>query len=108
MSARLVRDKMHNFFPPGQLGSLRPVEDREEHLRLLRQKIIEEAGELALAPSAVAAAIEAPDLIETIFALMLLLGIDEQAVARLRERKWQERGGFTQGVVLDPEMRREI
>lgn len=104
MGAKLVRGRVQDL--PWRAESekqyVRKVVDPAEHIRLLRQKILEEVGEMFAAPSPENAAHEAADVLEAIAAYLTLIGLkDNNQVNLLREAKFEARGGFFEGIVYE-------
>lgn len=99
MSARLVRDNMPRDHP--RPDEFRIVTNAAEHRHLLRRKIIEKAGEVALAPSGIDLMEEIADLFEVIQSIIEVEGLQAAVLAELAEAKRRARGGFTGGVVWD-------
>jgi predicted house-cleaning noncanonical NTP pyrophosphatase (MazG superfamily) len=109
MSARLVRDRIGELswkFEDAKQG-LRPTVDREEHLRLIRQKLLEEVAEFLAATSEQESFEEAADIFQVIIDMIginmpnwggteLLAAVDD-----IRLKKLTERGGFSQGTVWE-------
>lgn len=88
---KLVRDKMGDgrFDAPGI--EYRPIEDRDEAIKLLRQKLIEEAAEYIVNPSVD----EMADIEETCLALAQIdLQVSPTQIETARVCKRSERGGF--------------
>jgi len=95
--AKLVRD---GYKPSNNGFSLRKVENQLEHSSLLRKKMSEELFELAEDNTRVGAAIEAGDLIESVFSYCLIQwGLTEDEVMSERKKKSDRLGGFTIGKV---------
>lgn len=87
---KLVRDGVAKYLD----GSLtyEPTENREEYIRLLRAKLVEEAVEYIQDPSLS----ELGDVLEVVRALAENdLGSSLTDVLRFAERKFLDRGGFT-------------
>lgn len=94
---KLVRDQMLSKIGDGTLRYAQ-IEDRAEHLRLLRGKLVEEAVEYLLDPSAE----EAADILQV---LVDLAEVDPaipgwHVVEEVRSRKLAERGGFRMGTIM--------
>lgn len=90
---KLVRDRVPQFLTDGGVHYRRMP--REDHVRQLRAKLVEEALEYVLNPSLG----ELADVQEAVRALALVdLGLDASAVNREAHEKRTERGGFADGV----------
>lgn len=101
---KLIRDGLATspweFMPEGK-KFVRPVHNLEEHLSLLRRKILEEAAELIESRTPMEAACEAADLMEAISAFLRKMG-SSMTTARLDQiTKFEARGGFEHGTVWD-------
>ena len=104
MGAKLVRDRIEElpWRAEQEKKYLRLVTSTEEHIRLLRQKILEKLGELFSAESPLKAAEEAADVMEAMAVYLSLLGVEDTDVVNLiRDKKYDERGGFQIGVVYE-------
>lgn len=103
MGARLVRDYV------GQIPwdreemkqHLRPVHDDQEHKALLRLKLEEEVAELLAARSEAEMVDELVDIYEVLEAFVDQHHISREDIAQRQANKYQERGGFLTGVVLE-------
>lgn len=100
MSEKLVRDKIaeYVFNQRGELLNTRKASD-EEMLQLLKNKIIEEANEVANAESMAHLAEELADVLEVIKAIAVKQNITD-LIFEKRESKFLERGGFSDGIIL--------
>lgn len=89
---KLVRDRVGPLASPGfvTFGSV----PREQHLPLLRRKLIEEAIEYLDDPSAD----ELADVLQVVYDLCDLEGFTLGEVDDLRRGKEQKRGGFRHGM----------
>jgi predicted house-cleaning noncanonical NTP pyrophosphatase (MazG superfamily) len=110
MSGRLVRDNIGNIDWKNEADKklLRTVHSPEEHLNLLRRKLLEEAGEMIIpavcdAPDGYNDALseEMADVLEVLFAYAEVCHIPWDKVLFMNERKRAERGGFTRGIVWE-------
>ncbi|HZO70040.1 MAG TPA: hypothetical protein VFB74_34020 [Kribbellaceae bacterium] len=101
---KLIRDNLADapweFLPEGK-RFVRPINDRAEHLSLLRRKILEEAGELFEADSPNARAREAGDILQALEDYLSLSGTDIFEALEAKQRKYEQRGGFRKGTVWD-------
>jgi predicted house-cleaning noncanonical NTP pyrophosphatase (MazG superfamily) len=86
---------------PDAKAALRKVRNEDEHIDLLHQKLIEEAGELMYAISRDDLAEEAGDLVEVIYALCRIRGVTLTTLETRRIQKLRTHGGFGGGVVWD-------
>lgn len=92
---KLVRDKI-----PELICDAMPivhVADDVEYEAALRRKLQEEMDEFLADPSAE----EAADVLEVMHALCALHGVDLSTLEDVRQKKVNERGGFSGRVILD-------
>ncbi len=93
---KLIRDKVPEIMKAkGEMPKTHVAGD-EEYARLLIAKLIEEAHEYRLKPSAE----ELGDILEVVHALAQQYGGFEK-VDDVRKKKTAERGNFSQKIVLD-------
>lgn len=107
MGARLVRDRIgeleHWSIPEAKAG-LRPVADREEHRRLLVQKLLEEVGEFIVTETYQNAIEEAADVLEVLCSFLEVYHGNGNPLRRVIDRlqaKYAERGGFEIGTAWE-------
>lgn len=107
MGVKLVRDRMGEI-PWGDENAkkyLRPVKNKDEHIRLLYQKLLEELGELLACDEPTDAVEEIADIQEVLEALTDILEKDPDVspgwAHDAKVRKYAERGGFDKGLVWD-------
>jgi predicted house-cleaning noncanonical NTP pyrophosphatase (MazG superfamily) len=101
---KLVRDRVASI-DTSQGLAYRPVADRDEHVLRLRAKLVEEVGEYLIDPSLD----ELADILQVVEDLALVdvpeaPGDHRLSLAMLRFRQYKkhnERGGFTEGVVME-------
>lgn len=92
---KLVRDGYRDATVPGLFFG--PVGGVNEHVQLLRQKLIEEVGEYLANPSIT----ELADVYAVLQALAVVdLGSTPEDVGGVALSKQQDRGGFYEGVVM--------
>jgi predicted house-cleaning noncanonical NTP pyrophosphatase (MazG superfamily) len=103
VTRKLVRDKMDQvpWTHEEAKSTLRPVDNREEHLELLRRKILEEAVELFQAPTKDGIEWEAADLMEVVTCYVMLSGAELNKVNENLRKKVAERGSFAVGLVWE-------
>ena len=92
-----VRDHIPEIIEAdGKWCLTRRVHGPDEHMVMLKEKIVEEAQEFIEDPSYE----EAADMVEVIKAFCHLNNLEWEAVLGAAERKQEERGGFYQGIIL--------
>jgi predicted house-cleaning noncanonical NTP pyrophosphatase (MazG superfamily) len=95
---KLVRDHIPDIIEDsGKTCSWRWTVDHEEHMRLLKLKIFEEACEFIENPCLE----EAADMLEVLRAFIDLNGFRFDDVVKTASDKSDKRGGFKAGVVLE-------
>lgn len=101
---KLIRDRLADIewpvLPEGR-RLVRPVIDRNEHLRLLKLKLLEECGELMDTTTPQQAAKEAADLLQVIDDYLTVMGVYRSEVENVRRAKMDRYGGFSAGTVWD-------
>lgn len=96
---KLVRDKIPEMIKQaGKQCEIATLRDRE-YQEALREKLIEEATEVASA-SPEEFVQELADLYEVIDALLIATGIDEETILAQQKQKHEERGGFQKRIKL--------
>ena len=94
---KLVRDKIPEVI--GKSGKKFDIHtaSKEEYAKLLEEKIKEEVNEYLEAKNLE----ELADVMEVLFGLANMLGYSEEQLLKKRLEKFEERGGFRDGVVLE-------
>lgn len=94
---KLVRDKIPEIIEvDGRKCEIR-IADKKEHYVLLEAKLEEEVKEFLEAKNLE----ELADVMEVLFGLADRLGYSEEDLITKREEKREERGGFSEGIVLE-------
>lgn len=94
---KLVRDRVSDIDTSEGLR-YRRVRDRDEHVKRLRAKLVEEVGEYLIDPSVG----ELADISQAVEDLARAdLGVSEVEVWNAKREKFEERGGFSEGVVME-------
>lgn len=96
---KLVRDRIADIICQSGKQCEVAVMPEAEFRQALREKLLEEAGEVAAASSENLVS-ELADLQEVIDALLRVYGIEREAVVKEQRRKRTERGGFEQRLRL--------
>jgi len=97
---KLIRDRIPEIMDDAGVSYEIETLDDEAFERALRAKLVEEAGEAAVAAGQGDLAKELADLLEVVRALMKATGLDPENVETLRERRRIERGGFARRLWL--------
>lgn len=77
------------------------IAEKEEYVRLLLSKLIEEATELSNAGSENHQKEEVADIREVLSAIQVALGFSEDELGEIQASKFTERGGFAGRIILD-------
>jgi len=93
---KLVRDGIPEVIKNEGRGCVVKTIDDREALKLLSEKIIEEANEFSAKPSME----EMADMLEVLYAIMKKNEWDPAEVERVRLEKVSKRGGFEKNVFL--------
>lgn len=94
---KLVRDHIPEIIEEdGKWCLTRTVHGVDEHMVLLKEKIVEEAEEFIANPSYE----EAADMLEVIKTFCYLNNLEFDAVISVAQNKQEERGGFYNGIIL--------
>jgi predicted house-cleaning noncanonical NTP pyrophosphatase (MazG superfamily) len=102
MGARLVRDRaLENWVVPGAERQVRPVTNKAEHLQLLRQKLLEECGEVIFAWRHEELTREIGDVLSVLQSLAERVGISWGEVLQLQHERDLKGGSFVRGLVWE-------
>ena len=94
---KLVRDRIPEIIEAdGKWCLARTVSGFDEHMHMLKEKILEEAQEFIEDPCAE----EAADMLEVVRAFCYLNNISWEDVSASADKKQTDRGGFVHGIVL--------
>lgn len=98
---KLVRDRIpERIVASGQHPVTREVAG-DELVTALKEKLVEEAKEALAAGDAESLVEELADVYEVLQALQREAGIEMSRVNDAKKKKWEERGGFEKGVILE-------
>ena len=94
---KLIRDYIPEIIEQdGKWCLTRSVQNPDEHLLMLKEKISEEAQEFIENPSYE----EAADMVEVVKAFCHIHNLEWDAVLSAAESKQETHGGFYQGIIL--------
>ena len=94
---KLVRDHIPELIEEdGKWCLTRRVHGADEHMVMLKEKIIEEAQEFIENPCYE----EAADMLEVVKAFCYLNGLEFDVAISAAQNKQEERGGFYSGIIL--------
>ena len=97
---KFVRDRIPEIIAEQGKQFATAVYDDTSYLNALKQKVIEEANEVASAESDAELIKEIGDLYEVLDALLAATGISRDDVSSLQEKRRIERGGFEDKLEL--------
>lgn len=94
---KLVRDKIPNIIEATGKKYDIHIASKDEHIELLQKKLQEEVNEYLEDNNLE----ELADIMEVVFGLANMHGCSIEELMKKREEKFEERGGFKEGVVLE-------
>jgi predicted house-cleaning noncanonical NTP pyrophosphatase (MazG superfamily) len=97
---KLVRDNIPQIIEEDGVSAEVKILSKQELIFNLKEKLIEEAGELKEASEKADQAREVADCLEVIYTLCEELKIDLREVEKERIRRKEKRGGFKKGIFL--------
>lgn len=99
---KLVRDNIPEIVgqKTGKEVKTRRLEDDQEYLEFLLKKVEEEAYELAHAEGREHLAEEVADVMEILDSLLELNGLAWEDIAKIKQTKAEERGGFKKRILM--------
>jgi len=98
MMKKLVRDKIPIILDQNKVKYRKYiVKNKEELKQYLIRKLIEEAEEFKENPCEE----EIADIIEVIEAIIETFDYDKNKILCIKRRKYQERGGFKEGIIIE-------
>ena len=104
---KLVRDRIPELISAGQPDAFSQATEAEFAL-LLRAKLLEEAAEAACAPDPAELLDELGDVLQVLYTLAQLAGLEPAEIECARARKARTAGAFTRRVVWhDPAARED-
>lgn len=97
---KLVRDRIPEIIEEsGLVAETRKLGD-EEYLKLLKEKLLEEGGEVIEAESSYELKKELADILEILVSLAEVKGITIKEVEEIRKRRGEKRGRFKEKIFL--------
>jgi len=96
---KLVRDKIPGMLDKKGISYEKIIADKEEYRGCLLEKLVEEATEFKEAKNEE----ELADVWEVIDALMKEFQFDHTKIMEIKKKKFDERGGFYQRIILKGE-----
>ncbi|WP_214107062.1 nucleoside triphosphate pyrophosphohydrolase [Acrocarpospora catenulata] len=94
--SKLVRDKIPQIIRATGMDPIVRVADSGEYAAQLRHKLREEVGEFLASDHDPE---ELADVLEVVYALAALVGVDRERLEKLRAAKAEERGGFAGRII---------
>lgn len=94
---KLVRDKIPQVIEKTGKKFDIHIASKEEYTKLLEEKLKEEVNEYIEDKNLE----ELADVMEVLFGLANILGYSEDELLKKRQEKFEERGGFKEGIVLE-------
>lgn len=94
---KLVRDLIPEIIAAKGQEAKTHIAEREEYEQKLREKLQEEVLEFMESGTPE----ELADILEVVYALGAVAGVDMAQLENIRKKKADERGGFTRRVVLE-------
>ncbi len=98
---KLVRDNIPAMIERDGKTATTHIAEKEEYVRFLLSKLIEEATELSNAEGEDRQKEELADVREVLSAIQVALGFPEDELGEIQASKFSERGGFTGRIILD-------
>ncbi|WP_368505208.1 phosphoribosyl-ATP pyrophosphohydrolase [Alkalihalophilus sp. As8PL] len=97
---KLVRDRIPEIIERSGKGFRTEILDTQGYDQQLREKLKEEMNELLEATSRKDVVEEMADLLEVVYALGSIHGVQPDEIQQVRMRKQSERGGFSDRIFL--------
>ena len=98
---KLVRDNIPTMIERDGKTASTHIAEKEEYVRFLLLKLIEEATELSNAEGLDHQKEEIADVREVLGAIQVTLGFPEDELGTIQASKFSERGGFAGRIILD-------
>ena len=100
-NGKLVRDRIPERIAANGGTPRTRIVDGDERKSLLKAKVLEEATEVSETHTTDSLVEELADLYEVLQAIQRAYGIDMSRINDIKQKKWDERGGFERGIVLE-------
>jgi predicted house-cleaning noncanonical NTP pyrophosphatase (MazG superfamily) len=94
---KLVRDNIPEIIKNNGETPITHIAEEKEYEEALTRKLHEEIGEFLDDPSVE----EVADIVEVLYAICALNGVDLQSLERVRQQKIEERGNFQKRIILE-------
>ena len=98
---KLVRDRIPEMIERDGKTAVTHIAETKEYIIFLLAKVVEEATDLRNAEGADHQREEIADVREVLDALQSALEISEDEIAAIQKSKADERGGFSERIILD-------
>lgn len=100
-SPKLVRDRIPEIIRADGKTPRTRIVDGDEKKTMLKTKLVEEAKEASESQNVESLTEELADVYEVLQAIQRAYDIDMSRINDIKKKKWDERGGFEQGIVLE-------
>jgi len=97
---KLVRDRIPEIIKKEGGSPITKILDDNEYKKLLRLKLLEEAGEVNAAKTARDLEKELSDVLEVVDAIIKNEALDYKAIAKFKIKRRKERGSFDKRIYL--------
>lgn len=94
---KLIRDKIPEIIIANNGNPITHIADDTEYKAKLKAKLLEEANEFIESEDIS----EIADVYEVIDAICDLYGFDKAEIAKIKQDKFDKRGGFSKKIILD-------
>lgn len=94
---KLIRDKIPEIIKEDDEEPITHIANDDEYAQKLKEKLEEEAKEFIEDDDIE----ELADILEVIYAICEFRGVDFQRVEKIRQNKKEERGGFSNKIILE-------
>jgi predicted house-cleaning noncanonical NTP pyrophosphatase (MazG superfamily) len=94
---KLVRDKIPEIIEGKGKSCIVRVAEQQEYLKKLKEKLQEELDEFLESESEE----ELADMLEVMYSIAEEKGFSKEAIEEIRVKKFNERGGFSQKIILE-------